>query len=102
MEVSSWPHRAIFAAAQQLRRFLFAHTVMCRPVLILAPVAMLGFGALALWLGQDASFDQLNYHFYGPWALLHRRLLVHGFPAFTPPPFPHPPPDVPSYLLPAH
>jgi hypothetical protein len=52
MEVSSWPHRAIFAAAQQLRRFLFARTAMCRPVLILAAVAMLGRGALALWLGQ--------------------------------------------------
>ncbi len=102
MEVSSWPHRAIFAAAQQLRRFLFAHTVMCRPVLILAPVAMLGFGALALWLGQDASFDQLNYHFYGPWALLHRRLLVDVFPAFTRPTFHNPSADVPFYLLAAH
>jgi hypothetical protein len=79
MEVSSWPHRAIFAAAQQLRRFLFARTAMCRPVLILAAVAMPGRGALALWLGQDASFDQLNDHFYGPWALLHgRRRRAHG------------------------
>jgi hypothetical protein len=102
MEVSSWPHCAIFAAAQQLRRFLFAHTVMCRPVLILAPVAMLGCGALALWLGQDASFDQLNYHFYGPWALLHRRLLVDVFPAFTGPTFHNPSADVPFYLLAAH
>src|ERR1700730_11089453 len=102
MEVCSWPHRAIFAAAQQLRRFLFAHTVMCRPVLLLAPVAMLGCGALALWLGQDASFDQLTYHLYGPWALLHGRLLVDVFPAFTGPTFHNPSADIPFYLLAAH
>src|ERR1700724_2527546 len=102
MEDCWWPHRAIFAAAQQLRRFLFAHTVMCRPVLILAAVAMLGCGALALWLGEDASFDQLNYLFYGPWALLHGRLLVDVFPAFPGPTFHNPSADIPFYLLAAH
>jgi len=73
-----------------------------RPLLILAPVAMLGGGLLALWLGQDASFDQLNYHFYGPWALLHGRILLDVFPAFIGPTFHNPSADVPFYLLAVH
>ncbi|MGA2129466.1 MAG: hypothetical protein ABSG76_25325, partial [Xanthobacteraceae bacterium] len=65
----------------------------------IAAVAMPGCGLLALWLGQDASFDQLNYHFYGPWALLHGRILFDVFPAFIGPTFHNPTADVPFYLL---
>jgi hypothetical protein len=75
---------------------------MRHPILILALIAMLGGGLLALWLGQDASFDQQNYHFYAPWALLHGRLLVDVFPAFTGPTFHNPFADLPFYLLATH
>jgi hypothetical protein len=68
----------------------------------LAAVAMPGCGLLALWLGQDASFDQLNYHLYGPWALLHGRILFDVFPAFIGPTFHNPTADVPFYLLAVH
>jgi len=32
------------------------------------------FGLLAIWLGQDASWDLCNYHFYNPYAWLHGRM----------------------------
>jgi hypothetical protein len=63
---------------------------------------MVSCGLLALWLGQDASFDQLNYHFYGPWALLHSRLMLDIAPAFTGPTFHNPLADVPFYLVAAN
>jgi hypothetical protein len=63
---------------------------------------MLGGALLALALGQDASFDQQNYHFYAPWALLHGRLLVDVFPAFTGPTFHNPFADIPFYLIAMH
>ena len=37
-------------------------------------LATLGSGALALALGQDSNFDQLNAHVYVGWAFLHGRL----------------------------
>ncbi|HUA79263.1 MAG TPA: hypothetical protein VL997_02735, partial [Dyella sp.] len=40
-------------------------------------------GLLSTYLGKDVDFDLLNYHFYNPWALLHGRLSVDGFPAST-------------------
>jgi hypothetical protein len=48
---------------------------------ILAP---LGFGLLALGLGQDANWDLRNYHFYNAFALLHGRLGFDIAPAQTP------------------
>jgi hypothetical protein len=42
-----------------------------RLILCLTPVA---FGASVLWLGQDASWDLRNYHFYNPFAFLTGRM----------------------------
>ena len=42
-----------------------------RWVLLAIPPLM---GVLALWLGQDASWDLRNYHFYNAYAFLHDRL----------------------------
>lgn len=44
---------------------------LLRLLLWLAPLAA---GAGALWLGQDASWDLRNYHFYVPFAFLQGRL----------------------------
>jgi hypothetical protein len=49
-----------------------------RALLFLSPLA---FGALALVLGQDGSWDLRNYHFYNPWAFLHGRMDVDVAPA---------------------
>ena len=46
---------------------------LVRLLLWLAPLAA-GLGAL--WLGQDASWDLRNYHFYVPFAFLHGRVGV--------------------------
>ena len=51
---------------------------MFRALLFLSPLA---FGALALFLGQDGSWDLRNYHFYNPWAFLHGRMDVDVAPA---------------------
>lgn len=40
-------------------------------VLAAAPVV---FGAIALWLGQDTSWDLRNYHLYNPFAFLNDRM----------------------------
>ncbi|MFM8333661.1 MAG: GtrA family protein [Candidatus Methylumidiphilus sp.] len=46
----------------------------------LALAVGLGFGGLALWLGMDANWDLLNYHWHSGWAFVHgvvgRDLLV--------------------------
>jgi hypothetical protein len=47
-----------------------------RLVRLLVWLAPLAAGAGALWLGQDASWDLRNYHFYVPFAFLHDRLDV--------------------------
>ena len=44
----------------------------------------LGFGLLAIYLGQDANWDLRNYHFYNPYAFLHGRLGFDIAPAQTP------------------
>lgn len=44
----------------------------------------LGFGLLALWLGQDANWDLRNYHFYNAYAFLNGRLDFDIAPAQTP------------------
>jgi hypothetical protein len=46
-------------------------TWIVRALVCLAPAA---FGAYALWLGQDTSWDLRNYHFYNPYALLNGRI----------------------------
>jgi hypothetical protein len=37
-------------------------------------------GLLSTYLGKNVDFDTLNYHYYNPWAFIHNRLLVDGFP----------------------
>lgn len=44
----------------------------------------LGFGLLAIYLGQDANWDLRNYHFYNAYAFLHGRLGFDIAPAQTP------------------
>jgi hypothetical protein len=49
--------------------------------LALLALATLGSGVLALWLGQDANFDQAQYHVYLGWSLLAGRFDVDIAPA---------------------
>jgi hypothetical protein len=53
----------------------------------------------ALALGQDANYDQQNYHFYVPYALFNNRILYDIFPAFSGPTFTNPIPYLPFYWL---
>jgi hypothetical protein len=46
-------------------------TWMVRLLVCLTPLA---FGAYALWVGQDNSWDLRNYHYYNPFAFLTGRL----------------------------
>ena len=62
-------------------------------------VASVAFAILALALGQDANYDQQNYHFYSPYALLNDRILFDIFPAFIGPTFHNPIPYLPFYWL---
>jgi hypothetical protein len=75
-------------AAMGARRF---HRCM----LLVTPIA---FGVWSLWLGQDASWDLRNYHWYNAYALLHWRYDQDIAPAsiqsYQSPLF-----DVPWYLL---
>lgn len=52
----------------------------------------------ALWLGQDASWDLRNYHFYNPYAWLQNRAGVDVAPAQLQS-FLHPFADLPHYLM---
>ncbi|MBV9982563.1 hypothetical protein [Bradyrhizobium sp.] len=54
---------------------------------------------LALASGQDVNYDQLNYHFYAPYALFNHRVLYDIFPAFVGPTFTNPIPYLPFYWL---
>lgn len=54
-------------------------------------------GLLSTYLGKEADYDLLNYHLYNPWAFLHGRLLVDGFPASLQSSF-NPIVDIPFYL----
>lgn len=49
--------------------------------------------------GQDTNYDQQNYHFYVPYALLNHRILYDVFPAFIGPTFHNPLPYLPFYWL---
>src|SRR5260370_40668300 len=62
-------------------------------------VASAACASLALALGQDANYDQQNYHFYAPYALLKNRILYDIFPAFSGPTFTNPIPYLPFYWL---
>ena len=57
----------------------------------------LGFGLASLKLGVDANWDLLNYHLYGPFALLHGKLHVDLAPAGLQTYF-NPTLDLPYYL----
>jgi hypothetical protein len=57
------------------------------------------FSLLALALGQDANYDQQNYHFYIPYALLNDRILFGIFPTFIGPTFNNPIPYLPFHWL---
>lgn len=59
------------------------------------------FGALALWLGQDANWDLRNYHWYNAYALLTDRYGFDLLPSQTPS-FYNPALDVPFFLLASH
>ena len=65
-----------------------------RAALLLCLAVPLGFGALALALGQDANWDLRNYHWYNPYAFLTGRLQT-DFGAAAPY---NPALDVPLYL----
>jgi hypothetical protein len=60
--------------------------------------APLLFGALALYLGQDANWDLRNYHWYNAYAFVNGRYLFDLLPSQTPF-FYNPTLDVPFYLL---
>jgi len=62
-------------------------------------VASVACAVLALALGQDANYDQQNYHFYIPYALFNDRFLFDIVPAFTGPTFTNPIPYLPFYWL---
>src|SRR5438132_14019214 len=62
-------------------------------------VASAACALLALALGQDANYDQQNYHFYAPYALLNNRILYDIFPAFAGHTFANPIPYLPFYWL---
>src|SRR5436190_6757813 len=61
-----------------------------RTVAAFTAVASAACALFALALGQDANYDQQNYHFYIPYALLNDRILFDTVPAFTGPTFTNP------------
>ncbi|HUY68111.1 MAG TPA: hypothetical protein VMV79_02275 [Alphaproteobacteria bacterium] len=69
--------------------------------LALMGAAPFAFGALAIWLGQDANWDLRNYHWYNAYAFLHWRYGFDVLPSQMPW-FYNPLLDVPYYLLASH
>lgn len=59
-------------------------------------------GLWSLWLGQDVSFDLLNYHLYLPYAFLHGRFGQDLIAAGATHSFFNPLADIPYYLLFVH
>ena len=59
-------------------------------------------GLWSLWLGQDVSFDLLNYHLYLPYAFLHGRFGQDLIAAGATHTFFNPLADIPYYLLFVH
>jgi hypothetical protein len=68
-------------------------------VAVFTGVSSVACALLALALGQDANYDQQNYHFYIPYALLNDRILFDIFPALIGPTFHNPIPYLPFYWL---
>ena len=56
-------------------------------------------GAVSIAMGQDANWDLQNYHFYGPWALLHGRALDVDIAAAQLQTYLNPLLDVPFYAM---
>jgi hypothetical protein len=75
----------------------------CLPPFVVAGLwlAPLLFGALAVWLGQDANWDLRNYHYYNAFAFLHGRDGFDLLPSQTPY-FYNPLLDLPFYFLTQH
>lgn len=67
-------------------------------ILALAPFF---FGALAVYMGQDANWDLRNYHWYNAYAFLNHRANIDLLPAQTPA-FYNPTLDVPFYWAATH
>jgi len=72
-----------------------------RLTLVILALAPFAFGALALFLGQDANWDLRNYHWYNAYAFLNDRYAQDLLPSQTPF-FYNPLLDVPFYLLATH
>jgi hypothetical protein len=68
-------------------------------VAVFAGLASTLCALMALAHGQDVNYDQQNYHFYTPYALLNHRILYDIFPAFPGPSFTNPIPYLPFYWL---
>src|SRR4051812_33726193 len=66
---------------------------------VLTALASAYCALLALAFGQDANYDQQNYHFYAPFALLNDRILYDIFPAFVGATFHNPFPYLPFYWM---
>jgi hypothetical protein len=70
-----------------------------RTLAVCTAVASAACALFAIALGQDANYDQQNYHFYAPYALFNNRILYDIFPAFAGPTFTNPIPYMPFYWL---
>ena len=77
--------------------FLLWHKEKIDLFLISSFALCFAFGS-ALWLGQDASWDLRNYHFYNPYAWLQHRANIDIAPAQLQS-FLHPFADIPHYLM---
>lgn len=69
--------------------------------ILLLVAGVLGFGCLAVYLGQDGNWDLRNYHWYNAYAFLNGRYAIDMLPSQTPW-FYNPTLDVPFYLLATH
>ena len=94
------PGRLVRAAAGRSAALLDAIPtgLAVAAVLVVFPA---GCALAALAIGQDASYDLLNYHFYDPYAFLHGRLAIDVYPAQLQSLL-DPLLDLPTYLLIEH
>lgn len=58
-------------------RFTLTHLSPCVVLLL----SMLLGGWIAVWLGKELCWDQANYHYYNPYALLHHRQQLDFWPS---------------------
>jgi hypothetical protein len=66
-------HTAGGAHVRRVTAMALALRSMVRPGALCGLAWVLVFCAVGVWNGPDASWDLLNYHLYGPFALFHRR-----------------------------